>query len=57
MLLWGEGVDFAAPVSELAACNFPIDLHRYVMNHLTWLAADSFTVVNKVLCAESLDSE
>lgn len=57
MLFRSEGVDLAAPVSELAGSDILVDFERNIVHHLTWLARDCLTVINKILCTESLDCE
>ena len=57
MLFRSEGVDLAAPVSQLAGSDILVDFERNIVHHLTWLARDCLTVINKILCAESLDRE
>ena len=57
MLFRSEGVDFTSPVSKLAGSDILVDFERNIVHHLTWLARDCLTVINKILCAESLDRE
>ena len=57
MLLRSESIDFAAPVSELAAGNFLIDFQRNVIDHLAWLTAYFLCVFSQISCTESLDCE
>ena len=57
VLLRGEGVDFAAPVGELAARNFLIDFQRDVVHHLSRFAADPVAVFHKIFCRKCLNSK
>ena len=57
MLLWGEGVDFAAPESELAASDLLVDFQRNIIDHTSGLTAYLVAVFHEVFCAESLNCE
>lgn len=57
VLLWGEGVDLAAPECKLAGSDFLIDGEWNVVYHLTELAAYLVTVLYEIFSTESLDCE
>ena len=57
VLLRCEGVDFAAPESEFAACNLLIDFQRHIVYHAARLAAHLVAVFNEIFCTEGLDGE
>ena len=57
MLFRGEGIDLAAPICELAAGYFLIDLKRYIVYHTARFTADCFCILGQIFCTEGLDRE
>ena len=50
MLLWGESVDFTAPVCKLTCRNLAVDFKRYIVYHRAWLTAYLVTVLHEIFC-------
>ena len=55
MLLRSEGIDFAAPESELTTSDILIDFERNVIYHVARFAADLVAILDEIFSTESLD--